>query len=148
MDLFLQIHSLHLSNICLDDQKFVVNLNYAFYRFFGNTTKVNSLLHRFIRMLHLFTYFSCTRSLLIPYTYVPIKSTDCITLSSFELTVIILISSVKSLCLSLLNLYCVFNIDILFLIGFLWTCFLRTSIIIFFLENLFCSSWVVSKHFL
>ena len=62
--------------------------------------------------------FSLTRSLFVPYAYVSIKSTDCILLSSFELKAILLISSVKTLCLSLLNLRCVFNIDLLFLVNF------------------------------
>ena len=44
------------------------------------------------------------RFLLIPCGYVSIKPIDCIVLSSFELKAILLISSVKALCLSLLNL--------------------------------------------
>ena len=62
--------------------------------------------------------FSLTRSLFVPYAYVSIKSIDCILLSSFELKAILLISSVKTLYLSLLNLRCVFNIDLLFLMNF------------------------------
>ena len=58
--------------------------------------------------------FSPTRSLVVLYGYVSIESVDCILLSSFELKAVLLISSVKTLCLSFLNLCCVFNINILF----------------------------------
>ena len=68
-------------------------------------------------LLHLITSFSLTRSLLVPYAYVSIKSIDCILLLSFELKTILLPSSVKTLRYSLLNLCCVFNIDLLFLIN-------------------------------
>ena len=47
--------------------------------------------------------------------YLSIKSVDCILLSSLELKAILLISLVKTLCLSLFNLYCVFNIIYCFL---------------------------------
>ena len=46
-----------------------------------------------------------------------IESIDCILLSSFELNAILLISSVKTLCLSLFNLCWVLNIDLLFLMN-------------------------------
>ena len=58
-----------------------------------------------------FTYF---KALLVPYAYVSVESTDCFLSSSFELKVILLISSVKSSWLSLLNLCCVFNISLFF----------------------------------
>ena len=58
--------------------------------------------------------FSLTRSLLVPYAYVSIESIDCILLSSIELKAILLISSVKTLYLSLLNLYYVCNIIFLY----------------------------------
>ena len=45
-----------------------------------------------------------TRSLLVSCAYVSIESTDFILLLSFELKVILLISSVKTLCFSLLNI--------------------------------------------
>ena len=61
--------------------------------------------------------FSPTRSLVVLYGYVSIESVDCILLSSFELKAILIISSLKTLCLSLLNLYCDFNIDLLFLMN-------------------------------
>ena len=63
--------------------------------------------------------FSLTRSLLVPYAYVFTESIHYTLLSSFELKAILLNSSVKTLCLSLLNLCCVFNIDLLFLSIFL-----------------------------
>ena len=55
--------------------------------------------------------FLHTRSLLFPYAYVSIELIDCILLSSFELKPILLISSVKTLCLPVLNLCCVFNVS-------------------------------------
>ena len=65
--------------------------------------------------------FLCIRSLLIPCAYVSIKSIDYILLSSFELKAILLISSVKKIFLSLLNLRCVFNITFLILGDFFKT---------------------------
>ena len=70
-----------------------------------------------IILIHLFSYFSCTRSLIIPYAYVSIESIDSSLLSSFELKAILLIFSVKT-CPSLLNHCCVFNIGLLFLINY------------------------------
>ena len=58
--------------------------------------------------------FSLTRSLLVPYAYVSIESIDCILLSSIELKAILLISSVKTLYLSRLNLCYVCNIIFLY----------------------------------
>ena len=52
-----------------------------------------------------------TRFLFIPDAYGSIESIDCILLSSFELKAILLVSSIKTLCFSLLNLCCVFNIN-------------------------------------
>ena len=57
--------------------------------------------------------FLLIRSLLIPYEFISIELIDCILLSSFELKAMLLISLVETLCLSLLNLCCVFNIDLL-----------------------------------
>ena len=69
-----------------------------------------------------------TRSLLVPYAYVSIESIDYILLSLFELKAILLISSVKTLCLSLLNLFCVFNINLLLFMNSLG---LSTAILVF-----------------
>ena len=62
-------------------------------------------------MLHLIPSLSLTKSLLLPYAYVSVESIDCIHLSSFELKPVLLISSVKLLYLSILNLCCIFNND-------------------------------------
>ena len=121
MNLFFQIQILHLLIFCIDDLQFVTNLDYVhFYIFFYNIIKVNHFLYSFIILLRLISPFLLTRSLLVPYVYVSIESIDCILLSSFELKAILLISSVKTLCLSLLNLCCVFDIDLLFLMNSLW----------------------------
>ena len=121
MNLFFQIQILHLLIFCIDDLQFVANLDYVlFYILFYNIIKVNHFLYSFIILLRLISPFLLTRSLLVPYAYVSIESIDCILLSSFELKAILLISSVKTLCLSLLNLCCVFDIDLLFLMNSLW----------------------------
>ena len=88
----------------------------------------------FITLLHLISSALHTRSLLIPYGYVYIKSIDCILLSPlspFELKAILLISSVKTVCFSLLNLCCVFNISLLF---FIFMIFFKT---IYLLSNFY-----------
>ena len=71
--------------------------------------------------------------MLVPYTYASIESIDCILLSSFELKGIMSVSSVKTLCLSLLNLCCVFNISLLFFMNSLGL----STPILFFLNGLF-----------
>ena len=88
--------------------------------FFYVFIKVNNFLCCFIILLHLFSSFLLTRSLLVLYAYVFISSSDSILLLSFELKAILLVSSVKTLCLSVLNLCCVFDIDLLFLMNSLW----------------------------
>ena len=120
MNLFFQIQSLQLLIFCIDDQEFVVNLDYVLLGFFCNIVKVNLYWYCFSIMLHLISSFSITRFLLVPYPYVSTESIDCIGLTSFEIKSILLISSVKTLCLSLLNLCCVFNINLLFLMNCLW----------------------------
>ena len=99
------------------------------YVLYFNNIKVNHFFYSFIVLLHLVSSFSFTRYLLVPYAYVSIELIDCIVLLSFELKKILLISSVKTLCLSLLNLCCVFDIDLLFLMISLW--FFRTIYINF-----------------
>ena len=106
--------SLQLLILFMDDQKFLADLGYVLLCFFCNIIKVNHLLDCFIIVLHLISSFSLTRSLFIPYVYVSIESIDCILLSSFELKAILLISSVNTLCLSFLNRWSVFNINLLF----------------------------------
>ena len=58
----------------------------------------------FVILSCLIFFFLHMRSLLVPYACVSIELIDCILLSSFELRWILIISSVKTLCLSLLNL--------------------------------------------
>ena len=55
-------------------------------------------LYRFIMLLHLISFFSLTRTLLVPYVYVFIKSIDCVVLPSFYLKPISLVFLVKTLC--------------------------------------------------
>ena len=117
MNSFFRIQNLQLLIVCIDDLEFVANLDYVLLCFLCNIIKVNHCLYRFIILLHLNSYFSLTRSLLVANAYVSIKSIDCILLTSFELKAILSISSVKTLCFSLLNLCCVFNIDLLFSIN-------------------------------
>ena len=117
MNLFFQIQSLQLLIFCMGHQEFVTNLDYFFYVFFCNIIKVNHFFVLFYYIVTLNHFFTPNRSLLILYAYVSIESNDCIFLSSFELNAIILISSVKTLCISLLNLFCVFNIDLLFIMN-------------------------------
>ena len=103
--------------------------------FFCNIFKVNHFLYHFIALSHSVSSFSLTRSLLVAYAYVSIKSIDSLLLSSFELKAILLISLVKTLCLSLLNLCGVFDINLLFFMNYLWY-FLRLSTSIsFFLDG-------------
>ena len=97
----------------MDDQKVVTNFYYALLSILLSIL-FNYYLYCFIVILHVISSFSLARSLLVPYAYVSIESTDCILLSSFELKAILLISSAKILCLSLLNRYFVFNIHLLF----------------------------------
>ena len=121
----------------MDDQKFVANLDYVFFMFsFVTSSKLIIFLYRFIILLHLISSFSLTRSLLVLYAYVSVESIDCILLSSFELNSVLLISSVKTLCLCFLNLSCVFNNDLSIyrFIVFNFTFLL----IIYFILNLSC----------
>ena len=92
-------------------------------------------------------FFSLTRPLLVPYAHVSIESIDCILLSSFELRAIVLISSAKILCLSLLNICHVFNINLSFFYEFFIFSFVAKETtyvhfiffyIIYFILNLRC----------
>ena len=118
MNLFLQILRLQLLIFCMAEQEFVANLDLImlFYVFFCNSIKVNNFFVSFIILLHLTSLFSLTRSCSF-HMHVFTESIDCILLSSFELTAILLISSVKTLQLSLLSLCCVFYINLLFLMS-------------------------------
>ena len=70
-------------------------------------------------LLYLISSFFTYKIFACSICNVSIESIDCILLSSFELEAILLISSVKPLYYSLLNLCCVFN---LFIVSydFLW----------------------------
>ena len=119
MNLFFQIQSLPLLIFCMNNQEFLANLEYVFCVYI---IKINHLLYSVIILLHLIFFFSLIRSLLVLYAYVSIKSIDWILLLSFGPKVILLISSVKTFCLSFLNVCCVFNLNLLFLVNSL--CFL------------------------
>ena len=120
MNLFFQIQSLQLLVFCMDDQEFVGNL--FSYVFFCDIVKLNLSSYHFIILLHLISSFSLTRFLVVPCAYASIVSIDCILLLSFELKAILLISSVKSLRVSLLNFCCVCDIHLLYFMNSL--CFL------------------------
>ena len=98
----------------------------------------------FIIFLHSISSSLFTKSLLIPYEYFSIKSIDWILLSSFELKAISLISSIKTLCFSPLNL-ADFLISICFYEFFM--IFPKTIHIIFIFSKKFIllSSWDASK---
>ena len=114
MNLFFQIQNLQLLIFCLDDQEFMVNLDYVLFMFFCNITKVNHFLHCFIILLHLISSFSHTKLLLVSYAYVSNGSIDHILLSLFALNEFLLTSLVNILCFLLLNLCCSFNINLFF----------------------------------
>ena len=117
MNLFFLIQSFQLLIFCMDDQESVTNLDYVLFCFLLQHHQI--FLYCFIILLHSISSFSLTRTLLVSYAYVSIESIDCILLSSFEHNAILLISSVKALCLSLLNLRRVFNIDLLLFMNYL-----------------------------
>ena len=99
--------------------------------FFCNIIKSNHFLYRFIIWLHLISSFSLTKSLLVPYAYISIESLDCVLLSSFEcmkIWLIWLISSVKTLCLSFLNLCRGFYINLMFFYWFFMIYFKTISV--------------------
>ena len=109
-----------------------------FYFLFFNIIKVNQF---FIILLHLISCFSFSRSFLVPHAHVTIESIDCIFLSSSEIKAILLISSVKALYLSRLNLYCDCNINLLFFYDFFMFLLqqkkISMSMLFFFLDGLF-----------
>ena len=99
---------------------------------FCNIIKVNHFLYCFIILSYLISPLSHTKSFLVSYAYVSIESIDCILLLAFELTVILLISSAKTLCFSLLNLCCIFNSDLLFFYKFFVIFLILSMSILFF----------------
>ena len=130
---------------CVDIQKVVPNLDYVVLCFlFVNIIKFNNFC-----MILLYYYiwpipFHFTRSLVVPYAY---DSNDFIYLPSFEVKIILLISPIRTLCLSLLNLCRVSNINSLFFLWNLYENILRVSMSIRFFSRCFIlfSSWVASK---
>ena len=102
-----------------------------------------------IILLCLIFSFLNIRSLLVPCGYVSIRSIDCFRLSSFELKRISLITSVKTLCHSLLNVCCVFNISsIFFTISFLSSIRQYSSIFFFCMWFILFLIWDYFKYFL
>ena len=63
---------------------------------------------------------------------------DCIFFSSFEVKVILLVSSVKTLCLWLINFCCIFSISLLFFMNSLKPSTLFLFWIVYFIFNLSC----------
>ena len=110
-----------------------------FYVSFCNIIKVNQFLYCFIVLSYISSSLSLSKSLLVRYAYVSLESIDCILLLLFELKGILLISSVKTLCFSLLNLCCIFNINLLLFIISLWFSLIYQCQSYFFLDNLFYS---------
>ena len=116
----------------MHNQEYVANLSYIFEVFFCIIIKVNHFLNRFIILLHLISLLLLTRFLFVLYAYISIESIVCILLSSFGLKAILLISSVKTLSLSLLNNCCVFNIDLLFFYKLFMVFFMLSMSMLFF----------------
>ena len=109
------------------------------------TTSSKLIIFCSILLLHLISSLSLTKYLLVPFACVFIEWIDCVLLSSFELKTILLISFVKTL----LNLYCIFNIDLLFFIHSLWfSLSLSMSILLFSRWFILFSSWVVSTAYI
>ena len=129
MNMLFQIQSPQLLIFCMDDQEIVASLDYVY--FVLCFTALMMLSNHLIILLHLISFFPFTRSLIVPYASVSIKSIDCFLLSSFELNGNLLISSVRTLCLSLLNNYWVFNIDLLFLMNSLLFFSIQSLLILF-----------------
>ena len=120
----------------MDDQEFTVNFDCVFLKcFFCNIIKVNNFFVLSFILLHLVFSFLHIKSFFILYAYVSTEKVDCNLLPSFELKAISLISTVKILCFSLLNLCCVFNINLLFFMNSSWF-YLGLSIL-----AIFFSSW-------
>ena len=101
MYLFLRILNLQLLIFYMNGQEFLTILDYVILCLLLYYNQNLTFLYSFITLLRLIFYFLQFRSLLIPYTYVSIESFDCILLSPFKLKAILLIFSVKTLCLFL-----------------------------------------------
>ena len=142
----IQILSLQLLMLFMDGQEFLPNWIMVFLPSFVTSSKL-IIFCIVIILLHLIFSFLLAISLLVLYTYVSIISIDCILLSSFELKTTLLISSVKTLYLSLLNLCCVFNIGLFFL--WIFITFSETMLVLLFARwFILFSSGVASKQLL
>ena len=114
MHLLFQVQNFQLLIFCMDGQEFLTNLDYFLLYLLLYYNQSQIFLYCFIILLRLFFSFLHIKSLLVSYAHHSIKSIDPILLSSFDIKAILLISSVKTFCLSLSNLCCVFNISPLF----------------------------------
>ena len=89
-----------------------------FYVFWCNIIKFNNFLYCFSTLLNLMSSSLHTISLLVPNAYLSTESIDWLLLW-FEPKAISLISSVKPLWFSLLNLCSLFNISLLLFMNYL-----------------------------
>ena len=146
MHLFFQIQNLHLLIFCMGDQDFLRIWIMFFWTFLCDIIEVviETILYCFIKLLRLISSFLRARSLPVSCANVSIELIDCILLSSFELKAILLISLLKTLCLLLLNLCCVFNISLIF---FMNSIGISTSILFFSEWLILFSIWSASKQF-
>ena len=79
------------------------------YIFIPNIVKINHFIFRFCKELHLVSSFLHTFPTFTKYGYDSILSKTCHLSSSLLLNAILLISSVNTLCASILNLCCDIN---------------------------------------
>ena len=135
--LVFHIQSLQILIFCMDDQKYLANLDYVILFYFVTSSKLitfGSLYYivtfSFFLFCALFLYF-----FLCPYN--SIKSVDWILLSSLLLNAILLTSSVNRLCFLLLFLCCDFKINRLFFRNFLWFSSRRSTATPFYSNCLF-----------
>ena len=88
----------------------------SFYVFSCNIIKFTRFCNVLLDCYILIFSFSDTSSLFLPYAYVSIELVDFIILLSLGLNAILLPSSVRRLCFSLLNIFVDFNINLLYII--------------------------------
>ena len=114
----------------------------SFHIFFCNIIKVDQFLHYFIIFLHLSFSFLHIKCLLLPYAYFSTESIHFILLSSLLLNAIFLTYSVKIFYLLLLNLCCVFNINLFVFCEFIFSkncCFILIFFyVVYFIFKLNC----------
>ena len=136
MNFFFQIQILELM-FCMDNQKCMANLDCFFIFSFTISSKLIifciALLYCYILPL----LFHVLQLCLFHMHIFSIESIDYILLSSFELKAILFIDSVGTLCLSLLKLCCVLNIDLSFPMNSLWFPLVRSISILFFFQMIY-----------